>query len=285
MKRILTGVALATTAALMTATPALAAAPKDPVVAVKKQYVAGKGVKFTERTTIIDGVTRQIFVRRTGTLQFGKSGIAASDITGKFNINLSDLGELPEGETGDMLKAMATKERTVRVGTTSYLSGGIWASMLPEGETWFKAAKGPTGGLTGTFGQPLNLAEAATLKTLLKGAKASGSSYAGKTKVGDVWKASPWLRASLLGKPSAKALKSSFSWKITVNAAGLPTRLVTTFPGSVLGGDGSISVDTRYSGWGGAVSIKAPTDEVADKFENGEDDLSNLNIPLGSLAG
>ncbi|MEV0380127.1 hypothetical protein [Nonomuraea sp. NPDC050643] len=285
MKRILTGVALATTAALATATPAMAAAPKEPVAALKQVYAAGKGVKFTERTTVGKGGTRDVFVRRSGTLQFGKPGIAASDITGKFNISLSDLGELPEGETGEMLKAMATPERTVRVGTTSYLSGGIWASMLPEGQTWFKAAKGPTGGLTGTFGQPLNLAESATLKTLLKGAKPISGGYAGKTKVSDVWKVSPWLRASWLSKPSAKALKSTISWKITVNSAGLPTRLVSTFNGAVLGGEDVVSVDTRYTGWGGAVSIKAPKEEVTDTFENGEDDLSNLNIPLGSLAG
>ncbi|MFB4283071.1 MULTISPECIES: hypothetical protein [unclassified Nonomuraea] len=285
MKRILTGVALATTAALVTATPALAAAPKDPVVAVKKQLRPGKGVKFTERTTIIDGGAREVFVRRSGTLQFSKSGIAASDITGKFNISLSDLGELPEGETGELLKAMAAKERTIRIGTTSYLSGGIWSSMLPEGETWFKAAKGPTGGVTGMFGQPLNLAEPATIKTLMKGAKPAGGGFAGKTKVGDLWNASAWLRATWLSAPSAKAKKSSISWRITVNSAGVPTRLVTTFPGSVIGGEGTVSVDTRYTGWGGSVSIKAPKDEVADKFENGEDDLSNLNIPLGSLAG
>jgi hypothetical protein len=285
MKRILTGVALATTAALVTATPALAAAPKDPVVAVKKQLVAGKGVKFTERTTLDDGSMRDIFVRRSGTLQFKKSGIAASDITGKFNISLSDLGELPEGEEGEALKALAAQERTIRIGNTSYLSGGMWASMLPEGETWFKQPGGPTGGLTGVFGQPLNLAEPATLKTLFKSAKATGSGYSGKTKVGDLWNASPWLRSTWLSKPSAKAQKSSISWKITVNSAGLPTRLVTTFPASVLSGSGTVSVDTRYTGWGSSVSIKAPTD-VATKFENGEDEIPELKqLDLGSLAG
>ncbi|MFC7590071.1 hypothetical protein ACFQYP_45090 [Nonomuraea antimicrobica] len=191
MKRILTGVALATTAALVTATPAMAAAPKDPAVAVKKQLKPGKGVKFSERTTIIDGTTRDIFVRRSGTLQFSKSGIAASDSTGRFNISLSQLGELPEGETGEMIKALAREERTIRIGTTSYLSGGMWEGFLAEGQTWFKAPKGPTGGLTGMFGQPLNLAEPATIKTLLKGAKTTASGYAGTTKVGDIWKASP----------------------------------------------------------------------------------------------
>ncbi|GAA2210736.1 hypothetical protein GCM10009850_061950 [Nonomuraea monospora] len=292
MKRILTGVALATTAALVTATPALAAAPKDPVVAVKKQLVAGKGVKFTERTTVSEGDVRDIFVRRSGTLQFKKSGIAASDITGKLNIKASDLEGLDEsGENAEltaMIKAMAQPERTIRIGTTSYISGNIWATMLPEGKTWFKAANGPTGGLLGTFGQPLNLAEPATVKTLLKGAKTTGSGYAGKTLVRDLWKASPWLRATWVDKPSAKAQKTAISWRITVNKAGLPTRVVATFPMSVLGsGKGSVSVDTSYTGWGSPVSIKAPpADEVASQFKDGESDISDaLELPLGSIAG
>ncbi|GAA4939434.1 hypothetical protein HD597_009105 [Nonomuraea thailandensis] len=293
MKRILTGVALVTTAALVTATPALAAAPKDPVVAVKKQLVAGKGVKFTERTTVDDGSMREVFLRRSGTLQFGKSGIAASDITGKLNISASDLQGLDESgenaELASMLKAMAQPERTIRIGTTSYLSGNIWALQMPEGKTWFKAPKGPTGGFLGTFGQPLNLAEPATLKTLLKGAKTTGSGYTGKTLLGDLWKTSPWLRATWLDKPSAKAQKTAISWRITVNKAGLPTRLVTTFPMAALGagGKGTVSVDTSYTGWGSAVSIKAPpAEEVTSKFKDGEDDISEtLDLPLGSIAG
>ncbi|MGW0802005.1 hypothetical protein [Nonomuraea sp. NPDC002799] len=286
MKRILMGVALATTAALVTATPALAAAPKNPLTAVKKQLAPGKGVKFTERTTITEGNKREVFSRRSGTLQFSKSGIAASDVTGKLNIQLSDLGELPDDEFGEMIKAMAKPERTVRVGTTSYLSGNIWSSLLPEGKTWFKAPKGPAGGLLGSYGQPLNLAETATLKTLLKGAKPTSIGYTGKTRVGDVWKVSPWLRASLLEKPSAKGLKSTITWRLTVDKAGLPTRLVTTFSGSVLGsGSGSATVDTSYTGWGTAVSIKAPpAAEVSGTFEDGESDISSLDIPLGNLA-
>ncbi|MEO3873540.1 hypothetical protein ABGB18_32410 [Nonomuraea sp. B12E4] len=285
MKRILTGVALATTATLVTATPALAAAPKNPAVAVKKKLAPGKGVKFTERTTMINGSRREIVVRRSGTFAFSKSGVAASDITGKLNFSSSDLEKIPEGEFGDLIKAMADPERTIRTGTTSYLSGGLWAAMLPEGKTWFKAPNGPTSGVTGAFGQPLNLAETATLKTLLKGAKPVSDGYAGKTKVGDVWKVSPWLRASLIATPSAKAQKTLFSWRITVDKAGLPTRLLTTFPASVVAAaKGTISVDTRFTGWGASVSIKAPAaDDVATEFSDGSDEIPPLNVPLAGL--
>ncbi|NBE92783.1 hypothetical protein FE391_15920 [Nonomuraea sp. KC401] len=288
MKRILTGVALVTTAALATATPAMAA-PKDPVVAVKKRMAPGKGVSFTERTTISQGARREVFLRRSGTLQFGKSGIAASDITGKLNITSKDLADAPDDEFGESLKAIAKPERTIKIGTTSYLSGNMWATLLPEGKTWFKAAKGLAGGATATFGQFVNLGEHSTLKALLKGAKATSHGYTGTIKLGALWKASPWLRAgSSLGSPSAKAMKSPIKWRLTVNAAGLPTRLVTTFTTSVhgLGDKGSVSVDTRYTGWGKAVSIKAPpAKDVATSFEDSGDDIPSLTeIPLGAYA-
>ncbi|MFF4191463.1 hypothetical protein [Nonomuraea sp. NPDC001831] len=290
MKRPLTGVALATAAALVAATPALlaapaqAAAPKNPVAAVKKQLVPGKGVKFSERISVSDGVRSEVFIRRTGTFQFSKSGLAASDITAKFAINLSDLGE----DAPETLKALATPERTIRIGTTSYLSGGMWSKVLPEGETWFKAPHGPTGGLTGTFGQPVNVAEQATLKTLLKTAKPVSGGYAGKITVRDLRKISPWYRSSAIDpSPKAKQLKSVISWKLTVNAAGLPVRLVATFPQTAITGsgsakDGGVRVDTRFTGWGDAVSIKAPTgDDVSSEFENGKDDISSLDLPFG----
>ncbi|SDL27205.1 hypothetical protein SAMN05421874_118141 [Nonomuraea maritima] len=290
MKRILTGVALATTAALATATPAMAAAPKNPVVAVKKTFTAGKGVKFTERTTVAVDGDRQIFTRRSGTLQAGKSGIAASDITAKMNITSKDLDQiedvLGDSELGEMMRAIAKPEHTIRVGSTAYMSGNMWSVLLPEGQTWFKAPNGPAGGVMGMYGQPINAAETGTLKTLLKGAKPTSNGYAGKVSVNALWKASPWLQSSWRGMVNPKS-KVSISWRLTVDKKGLPTRLVSTYPMSLLigeGGQGTLSVDTTYSGWGSKVSIKAPTTSVADKMADGETEIPRLQIPLGSLA-
>ena len=75
MNRMLAGLALASAAALMAATPAQAAitqAPAKPVTAVKKQLVPGKGVTFTERTTLDSGRMRAVFVRSSGTYQFSR---------------------------------------------------------------------------------------------------------------------------------------------------------------------------------------------------------------------
>jgi len=283
MKHMLTGLALASAAVLVAATPAQGAAPKNPVAAVKKTYLAGKGVKFAERTTFISGRSRQVFVRRTGALQFSRSGIAASDITGKLNINADDLGS-SDDEDAALFRAFAKPERTIRVGTTAYSSGNIWAELLPEGKTWFKAPNGTTGGFTGTYGQPLNVAELATLKTLLKDAKPATGGYAGKITVGELRKVSPRFRASAPGaRTTAKVQKIKIGYRLSVNANGLPTRVVTTFPLSLFSPGSKASetatVDTRYTGWGGKVAIKAPpADQVTTKFADDEDEtLENLD--------
>ncbi|MET8005861.1 hypothetical protein [Nonomuraea glycinis] len=290
MNRMLAGLALASAAALMAATPAQAAitqAPAKPVTAVKKQLVPGKGVTFTERTTLDSGRMRAVFVRSSGTYQFSRSGLAASDITGKLNIKASDLADLGEGS---MFQSLAKPERTIRIGTTSYLSGSIWAELLPSGKTWYKAPGGPPAGFTGIFGQPLNIVEPATLKTLFKNAKPASGGYTGKISVRDLRKVSAYYRASSPATPSAKTLKSQITWRLSVNAKGLPTRLVTIVPGSALaasdGAGEKMIVDTRYNGWGGKVSIKAPAaDEVTTKLDGGTGDEqeSAENLDLFNL--
>ncbi|WP_066366944.1 hypothetical protein [Herbidospora mongoliensis] len=94
--------ALSAAALLLTATPAQAAAPKDPVKAVRALLSPGKGVRFTDVTDIVtngDGVTVQ---RRTGSLMFGKGRIAASDITATWE-------KTPFGDSHD-------NGRTIRIG-------------------------------------------------------------------------------------------------------------------------------------------------------------------------
>lgn len=290
MNRMLAGLALASAAALMAATPAQAAitqAPAKPVTAVKKQLVPGKGVTFTERTTIDSGRARMILVRSNGTFQFSKSGLAASDITGKLNIKASDLAELGDDS---FFKSLAKPERTIRIGTTSYLSGSIWSELLPSDKTWHKVPQGPPAGFTGIFGQPLNIVEPATLKTLFKNAKPATGGYTGKISIRDLRKASAYYRASSPATPSAKMLKAQITWKLSVDAKGLPTRLVTTIPSSAMPSSESsrekMIVDTRYSGWGGKVSIKAPSaDEVTTKLDGGtgEEQESAENLDLFNL--
>ncbi|MFF5207225.1 hypothetical protein [Streptosporangium sp. NPDC000396] len=68
MKRMIAGISAAAAVTLVTATP-VQAAPADPVKALKDQFVAGRGVKFTDRTTMIEEDASKPFLRRTGTFQ------------------------------------------------------------------------------------------------------------------------------------------------------------------------------------------------------------------------
>ncbi|MDA0636001.1 hypothetical protein OUY22_21480 [Nonomuraea sp. MCN248] len=255
---------------------------------MKKQLAPGKGVKFTERTTMSTPLFRDIFVRRTGTIAFRKNGVAASDITGKFNLRASDLDD----EAPELAKAMVNPERTIWLGNTSYLSGGIWAHVLPEDKKWFKLSPGTTGGVTGVYGQPLNVAEPATLKAMLKNAKVTGNGYSGKITVNEVRKISPWFRHTLMmDKFPAKALKTQITWRMSVNAKGLPTRLVTTYPLGVLDGapkkSETVSIDTRYTGWGTKVTIKAPSEgDSSTKPKDGEEEtLEHIEMLDGVKVG
>lgn len=273
MNRISAGLALATAATIVTAVPTQAqAAPKNPVAAVKKQLATGKGVRYTERTSLIYQGERDIFVRRSGKLGFRKGGVAASDSTGKFNIRASDVPE----DAPELLKGLARPERTIWVGGTSYLSGGLWQEVLPGDKKWFKVKNGPTGGITGSAGQPLNVAEPATLRTMLKNARPVPGGYAGKISIRDLRKVSPWFRNTLqIESYPAKVLRTQITWKLSVNAKGLPTKLVSTFPIGIMDGNPKknelLSVDTHYSDWGSRITIKAPAG-ATDKPEEGKED-------------
>ena len=50
---------------------------------MKSQFVAGKGVKFTDVTTLVEFTGNTTFLKRTGSFQFGRAGIVASDVSAK----------------------------------------------------------------------------------------------------------------------------------------------------------------------------------------------------------
>ncbi|MEU0478342.1 hypothetical protein ABZ260_04040 [Streptosporangium sp. NPDC006013] len=64
------------------------------------------------------------------------------------------------------------------------------------------------------------------------------------------------------------------TFKLTVDRNRLPQRLTTSFPATGIydstGWEGNtISVETRFTGWGGRVSIKAsPANKVTTKLED-----------------
>ncbi|WP_061299661.1 hypothetical protein [Herbidospora cretacea] len=276
MRRTLAILACAAAATVVHAPPAHAA--PNPVAALKAQFKTGLGVKFSDKFST-EGM---LFSRRTGTFQFGRSGVAASDLTTKFNLKAADIAEMPEN-----IQPLLKPEQVIRIGNTAYVKGGLFGSLLPEDKTWLRAPGGPATGVSGAFGQFLNPTEPMTLQKLVKKSKLTGSVYTGKITIGELWTTSKWLQGVMpTERPTAAQKKAVVTFKLYVNGKGLVTRLVSSTKSSVLGlNGGPVTVDTRYVSWGAKVSIKAPTEGVAEIDEIDFEGLDMSSAPLGRLTG
>ncbi|MFI9552024.1 hypothetical protein [Nonomuraea endophytica] len=238
-------VALLASAFLIAPTPA-AAAPADPVSALKKRITAGKGVTFADVSSFVElsGATKTL--KRTGTLQYGKAGFAASDVSLK-----------PIDKEQDSLLLVA--ERVITVGKISYRKGGALAPELPKGKTWTKTKKPLPAGLSGMFGQPVNAAEPQTLKALVAAGKRSGRTYTGDITFAQLAKVSPWARTAVFGGLDDDPIR----FTLTLGAGNLPAKLVTRhtaegrWVGAAMEGDEVIH-QTVYKGWGNRYTITAP---------------------------
>jgi hypothetical protein len=229
------------------ATPAQAAvASSDPVSALKSRITAGKGVTFTDITSYVQLSGKTKVVSRRGRLQYGKSGLAASDVSVKA-----------AKERG--MSSVFVDEHVITVGKVSYRKGGLFAERGPEGKPWVKINKWLPVGLSGAFSQPVHATEPGTLKALISAGKRSGRTYKGTVTFGQLWKISPWARASLVRKESDELIH----YTLTLGSDDLPSKLVTTYltEGHWLGrgtaGD-EIHNETVYKGWGGRHTITPP---------------------------
>src|SRR5690349_14539573 len=145
-KRVIACVAVATVTTFVAVTPAQAA-PADPVAALKSLLAAGKGVKFTDVTTLLAFEGDTTFLKRTGSFQFGRAGVVASETNSKLTVDEADM-------PFNTIWSLAKPERTIRIGTTSYYSGGPWTP--PKGKTWIKHPNGMNAGFSGWYGQLVN---------------------------------------------------------------------------------------------------------------------------------
>ncbi|MFI7417643.1 hypothetical protein [Nonomuraea sp. NPDC049684] len=264
MKRIIAGLALASAAALVTATPAQAA-PADPAKALKKQYVAGHGVRFTETSrTSMDGKSTGA-TKTSGVLEFGRSGIVASDVRNHAS-----------GKSADLYAALMPS-RTITVGKHVYAQGGIYSEGLPEGKKWVRYPD--TGLQMSTSNQMLDIFEPKVLKALVShAASTKGGIYRGSVTVKELGK----IYGQNVDK---KVAKVKVSYLLAVNSKGLVTRVVSdwTLDFGILGASHS-TTETRYTGWGAKVKVKAPpADQVADIADLSDDSTVPKDIPDGSL--
>ncbi|MBB6347123.1 hypothetical protein FHU36_003668 [Nonomuraea muscovyensis] len=234
-------------AGVFIATPAqTAVAPSDPVSALKSRIAAGKGVTFIDATSYVELSGKTKVLSRRGTLQFGKSGIAASDVS----VKVSDQ---------DVVRTVLADERVITIGKVSYTRGGLFAEVLPKGKRWVRSGKPRPVGVSGMLSQPVNAAEPQTLKALISAGERSGRTYAGTITFRQLWKISPWARVSLLGKQDDERIR----YTLTLGSDNLPRQLVTTYLaqghwlGRVTEGD-EVSNKTDCKGWGGRYTITPP---------------------------
>ncbi|MEU6715210.1 hypothetical protein ABZ897_27405 [Nonomuraea sp. NPDC046802] len=228
-------------ALLVTAAPAQAA-PKDPVRALKAVLVSGHGVRFTETTTLSGDPAIKLQSRK-GTFQFNAKGIAASDIRAT-----------PKN---------SKPERTINVGRFSYISGGITAERLSSG-TWYRS-RGLPGGGSGFHGQVINPAEPKTLAALVKKGRVTRSAITGKITFKELAKVSAWFDASI---PLRMHNDTKVSYTLTLSSAGLVSRVKSSYAATGVIDSGAfdgktMTIDSRFTGWGAKVSIKAPTSGVS----------------------
>ncbi|MEV1003712.1 hypothetical protein [Nonomuraea sp. NPDC050202] len=226
--------ALLATAALAALTVAAApahAAPKDPVKALNATIVPGHGVRFTGSVTWTDGTDERGARDLKGVFQFGKKDVAAFDITMK---------------DGD------EQQRVIGIGKTGYYSGGFIAGLLPEGKTWYKEKNR---GMPDSWSQFINPAEAKTLARLLKNGTTRGDTVSGSITVKELKAVSAWVSAARIGKEHDGV---KISYTLTLSSAGLVSRVRSTYALAEDGTTYTSTVDSRYTGWGGKVSVKAP---------------------------
>ncbi|MGW0811502.1 hypothetical protein [Nonomuraea sp. NPDC002799] len=236
MKKTIT--ALTACGALLVAAAPAQAAPNDPVRALKGKLTSGHGVRFTETSTLVGGGKVKLQSRK-GTFQFNAKGIAASDIT--TNAIHSE------------------RERTISVGKVSYTQGGILASGLGAGTTWLKTG-GMSGGAGGFQGQVINPAEPKTLAALIKKGRHTRNTITGKITFKELEKVSPWFGSSV---PLRMHDETKVTYTLTLTSAGLVNRVKSSYAATGVidanGYDGkTITIDSRFTGWGAKVSIKAP---------------------------
>ncbi|MFI6635239.1 hypothetical protein ACIBI7_40675 [Nonomuraea fuscirosea] len=221
-----------------TTATAAAAAAKDPVRALKGKLAPGRGVRFTETTTL-SGEEKVRLQSRKGTFQFNAKGVAASDITA--------------------IAKSRPKERTISIGNVSYISGGMREERLPAGKSWLKG-KGLPGGGSGFYGQVINPVEPKTLAALVKKGRLRGSTLTGTITFKELEKVSRWFDASI---PLRMHNDTKVSYTLTLTSAGLVSRVRSSyaatgvFDTSAFDGK-TITIDSRFTGWGAKVSVKAP---------------------------
>ncbi|UBU14460.1 hypothetical protein [Nonomuraea gerenzanensis] len=214
------------------AAPAHAAAP-DPVRAVRQQFVPGHGVKFSEALVLEDKDKKKTtYIRVTGTYAFGRSGVVASEVT--YWENLSEK------------KPTTLHYRTV--GQDLY----VRSETLPQGKSWVRMSGSAEEIRTEL--QPVDVLRLPQLKGLL--------SHVTSVRDGVHRGAVTREQANKLVRGRTLA---DYGFRLSTDSTGLPVRFRTEDKPGARGS--SVYTESRYSGWGQAVTITHPPEDEVEDFD------------------
>jgi len=257
--------------ALAVAGPAFAQAkPADPVATLKKQFVAGQGVKLTEHTSIMVGRESYTQADRQGVIGFDAKGIAGAEntrtpiLTEKERARLEKMAA-KDASISDSVDLLTERIYLVSVGKHMYVNGGLYSTLMPENKSWIGMNGSPSSAAYGD--QLINVFEPATLKYLLAKTKTvRGAQYRGSVTFAELYKVSPTFREQIATKPTGKPARTVISWRLTLDAQKLVKRLAISWSMRVTKKVTlSATTESRYTEWGTAVNVTAPpADQVAD---------------------
>lgn len=297
MRRLIAVLAAALIAPALAAasTASAQAAPIDPASAVKKQLRPKHGVRISEISKLTENKKFFLSIQSDGVFQLGPSGIVASNTTMRLKLGKDFVEALKDSEiSDDAINTLQKPVRIISVKGKGYVSGGLFSDVATEGKPWlrFSAFNDPD-----RSNQRINIFEPRTLRGLLASAtrKAPGGTvngakttlYRGTITYGELYKFSPSFRFQFERRPKGKEAKQTISWRLWIDRRGLPHRLLTL--DSTIEADGSLLrsyTDTRYSGWGKRVVLKAPPkSRIADPRSLAEEaeEMAELSIPLNLI--
>ncbi|MFI6538557.1 hypothetical protein ACIBHY_39305 [Nonomuraea sp. NPDC050547] len=280
MRRLIAVAAAA--AAMVVAPPAFAQV--KPVDALKKQFVAGQGVRIKETSRTWVDKQDYIGVVREGAAAFGPKGVVAAEgertpVLGPVLKKQFAAQAKKDPKAADMVDLLTQRTYMVSSGKHYYIHGGLFSRALPDDKFWIRGDGDPSFAIMGD--QLINVLEPATLKHLLATGKHTGPRYRGSLTFAQLHKVSPSFRTLMPGISYGEIGKSRISWRLTLGEGQLPQRLAIdwTMPltkkATIKG-----TTETRYSDWGADISVKTPTAESIISLDDLVDHILKPPTPI-----
>ncbi|GAB3161349.1 hypothetical protein [Microbispora hainanensis] len=238
--------------------------------------------------------------KRTGSIQLGRTGVVASDLSRRLRFERDDSAALVKKDAADgdpvarSLLIQTRPHRSVSVNGRLYTTGPLYAPALPKGKTWALRGAIPNGGAF--TDQVVNIFEPRTLKKLLSDTysiKRSGFKditgrihenmmlYRGKITFADLYAVSPTFRTLLGQKPDATLAPALVWWWLWTDKNGTPMMVDSSWDTWVKGGTGRPyaggSARTEYLAWRPRVTIKAPRSSLVAKVAGPANGLPEID--------